>query len=101
VNLLTSSKVFDFVFTETVCFPQMIENGLWLDTTTKSELPTAGNLTLYNESDLQLANQKMDSFRWSNDYEISVILLEREDNTIPVGLNLFPGKIKLRKFPWN
>jgi hypothetical protein len=28
VNLLTSSKVFDFVFTETVCFPQMIENGL-------------------------------------------------------------------------
>jgi hypothetical protein len=42
-------------------------------------------------SDLQLANQKMDSFRRSNDYEISVILLEREDNTIPVGLNLFPG----------
>lgn len=42
-------------------------------------------------SDLQLANQKMDSFRWSNDYEISVILLEREDNTIPVGLNLCPG----------
>lgn len=42
-------------------------------------------------SDLQLANQKMDSFRWSNNYEISVILLEREDNTIPVGLNLCPG----------